>query len=212
MKTETTTISLRDGSKLSVRPVAPDDKRLLQAGFDKLGDEARYRRFFTSKAGLTDADLRSMTEIDRLDGEHILAFDGPTLVGSASYARDPQRRHVAEVAVVVAEGWHRRGIATALLRGLARAARSHGIRRFEAWVLVSNHPALKLLRSIHGRPATGQVAEEIQVEVDLSKLRGGRVRATGKRIGAGACRRWRSARRAVHRTRAAENPSRRRIG
>jgi GNAT superfamily N-acetyltransferase len=128
-------LTLRDGSKLTVRSVRPGDKSRLRTSFAQMSDETRYRRFMTIKDRLTDADLRTMTEVDHLDGECILAFDGSALAGSASYFRNPRRRHLAEVAVDVAEGYQRRGIATALGHELARRARRAGIRRFEASML-----------------------------------------------------------------------------
>lgn len=196
--TDSTTISLPSGSKLAVRPVEPTDKPLLQAGFTKLTDETRYRRFFASKVGLTHADVRHMTEVDHRDSEVILALDGSTLAGTASYDRDPDRRHVAEVALVIADDWQRQGVGTALVRELARRARSHGIRRFEAEVLASNDPALNLLRSIHVTPASRQHGGVIRVEGSLSRLNRARLHTSANRLRT-PLRRWRAARRATRR-------------
>lgn len=185
-------VRLRNGSKLSVRSVGPNDKALLQASFAQMSDEARYRRFMTTKDRLTDADLRRMTELDHLDSECILAFDGPELVASASYFRDPTRRHIAEVAIVVADGHQRRGIATALGRELARRARREGIRRFEASMLASNQPAISLLRSVHRTPASQYQGDLVRVEFTLTKL--GNLLALAHRLLAGLTRHSHAAR------------------
>ena len=43
------TITLRDGARVTLRPIAPGDKPLLAASFERLSEESRYRRFFTTK-------------------------------------------------------------------------------------------------------------------------------------------------------------------
>ncbi len=40
-----------------MRPVRPDDKGAIAAGFERLSPESRYRRFFTAMNRLSDADL-----------------------------------------------------------------------------------------------------------------------------------------------------------
>ena len=47
------TVTLRDGARATLRPIAPEDKPLLAASFERLGEESRYRRFFTVKKELS---------------------------------------------------------------------------------------------------------------------------------------------------------------
>jgi hypothetical protein len=41
-----TAVELDDGSPVLIRPIAPDDREALAAGFERLSPESRYRRFF----------------------------------------------------------------------------------------------------------------------------------------------------------------------
>ena len=45
-------VMLRDETMVLVRPVEPGDKGLIRAGFDRLSEEARYRRFLTATSEL----------------------------------------------------------------------------------------------------------------------------------------------------------------
>jgi hypothetical protein len=45
-------------ARATLRPIAPEDNALMAASFERLGEESRYRRFFTSKKELSAAELR----------------------------------------------------------------------------------------------------------------------------------------------------------
>jgi hypothetical protein len=55
---------------------------------------------------------------------------------------------VAEVAVTVADDWHGRGVATALLEQLIGRAREEGIERFLALILEDNEAAVQLFQQL----------------------------------------------------------------
>jgi hypothetical protein len=55
---------LRDETMVLVRPVEPADKDLIRAGFDRLSDESRYRRFLTPTSELGQPMLRYLTEVE----------------------------------------------------------------------------------------------------------------------------------------------------
>ena len=147
---------LRDGTEILVRPIAPDDKRLLTAGFEQLSPQSRYQRFFTPQDRLSDRDLAYLTEIDHHDHEALVAIDpaGGELIGVARYVRGSEP-HLAEVAVVVGDPWQRRGVATSLLEHLVERARSVGITHFAALVMDENTDAIRLFEHRvpdHARP------------------------------------------------------------
>ena len=48
---------LRDGARLHIRAIRPDDKEGLAAFFNRLSPETRYFRFLGAKACLTDDEL-----------------------------------------------------------------------------------------------------------------------------------------------------------
>lgn len=141
------TLDLRDGRRLRIRPIEPDDKEALSEGFRRLSPESRYRRFFAPLSQLSPTDLRYLTEVDHRNHEAVIGFDAGTgeAVGVARYVRsdDPG---VAEVAVTVADDWHHVGVATGLLEALVRRARAEGVDRFVALVLEENDAAVELFQ------------------------------------------------------------------
>lgn len=169
---EPSTATLRDGSALTIREVRPGDKEAIASGFERMGPESRYRRFFSPLKRLSEADLRYLTELDHHDHEAVIAFgpDGDT-VGVARYVRGEVPAE-AEVAVAVVDDWHGQGAATALLERLVERARESGIERFVAVVLEENADAIELFRSLSAsdskprRTAAGQIELVLELPTD----------------------------------------------
>lgn len=137
-------VRLRDGSCVTVRPLREQDEPALRSFLADLCDRARYLRFFTGGADLTnEARLAATAGPDRFD---LLAHDeAGVLVGHALYVRLDDRR--AEVAVEVADRLHDQGLGTILIERLASAAEEHGITRFVAEVLPQNRQMLDVFRN-----------------------------------------------------------------
>jgi nucleotide-binding universal stress UspA family protein/RimJ/RimL family protein N-acetyltransferase len=144
------TITLRDGARATLRPIAPEDKPLLAASFERLSEESRYRRFLTPKNKLSPADLAYFVDVDHHDHEAIIAVEPVTGEGQgvARYIRSPEDEEVAEVAVTVADDWQGRGLGRALLDRLTYRARQEGVRRFTALVQSDNPASLGLLEGV----------------------------------------------------------------
>jgi RimJ/RimL family protein N-acetyltransferase len=156
--------TLRDGSSVLIRPIAPEDRELLRSGFEQLSERSRYMRFQGPMATLSDHQLSYLTEVDHHDHEALLALDPTTgdAVGVARFVR--VHDGVAECAVVVADDWQGRGVATQLLDRLVERAHDEGIERFTALVLAENAEALRLLESLGD---TVQRSFGSQVELDI---------------------------------------------
>jgi len=159
---------VRDGTRIVVRPIEPDDKDALLAGFERLSDESRYRRFLASTPRLTDAQLRYLTEVDHDRHEALIAFaeDTGEPIGVARYVRFEDDPLTAEPAVTVVDDWQGRGVGTLLLEELTARAREAGLERFSATVFAANDPIISLLEHLgpSERHGTGSV---IQFEAEL---------------------------------------------
>jgi GNAT superfamily N-acetyltransferase len=165
----TSEIELKDGSTIFLREVRPTDRGAIEAGFEGLSPESRYRRFFTAMSRLSDADLTYLTDVDHHDHEAVIAFDGEDgPVGVARYVRvDPPEE--AEVAVAVIDAWQGKGAGTALVERLVQRARENGIERFVATVLAENEDAIDLFRGLSPsdpRPRRGDPGQ-VQLVIDL---------------------------------------------
>jgi RimJ/RimL family protein N-acetyltransferase len=140
--------ALRDGTAVSIRPIRPEDKALLQDGFSRLSEESRKRRFLAPVAGLSERMLAYLTEIDYVD--HFawitsLADDPTCGIGVARYVRLKDEPTIAEAAITVVDEYQGRGLGTIMLGLLAAQAREAGITAFRAYVLEDNAPVRALL-------------------------------------------------------------------
>jgi protein lysine acetyltransferase len=143
---------LPDGASILVRPIRADDKRMLEDGLRHLSDESVQRRFLTPKSSFSRSELRYLTEVDGRDHVALVAeYPGEPvrrLIAVGRFVRLHDDLEAAEVAIVVADDWHRRGVGSALSELLAAKARRRSIRRFTATMAADNVPAQKLMRKL----------------------------------------------------------------
>ena len=153
--------ALKDGTQVTLRGARADDGPKIRQAFSKLMGETIYTRFFTSKAEISDTDLKRVTGADFDRTVALLATigsgDEEIVIGGASYvvldADLPDRS--AEMAFTVEEDYQRLGVASLLMRhivsdrarcwpdqpagGCARAQRSDA-GRLQAQRLADGHP------------------------------------------------------------------------
>jgi acetyltransferase len=143
--------ALRDGRRVTVRPVLPQDAGLEQALVRALSPASRYQRFFAPIRELPPDWLQRLTQIDyRLHQALIVeSFDGEEAlaVAEARYVVDATGK-VCEFAIVVADDWQRLGLARRLLAQLLRVAAEAGLRQMVGDVLATNHAMLSLARGL----------------------------------------------------------------
>lgn len=142
--------ALDDGTLIEFRAVQPADKALLAEGFARLSPESRRRRFFTSKTGLSEEELRYLTEFDGTDHYALGAMraEGPGApegIGVARFVRSTSEPATAEVSIVVVDDWQHRGIGKRLLQRIVGAAAERGIRRIRSVALADNPGVRQLL-------------------------------------------------------------------
>jgi RimJ/RimL family protein N-acetyltransferase len=150
--------TLKDGTKVTVRAIRPDDAPSLLEVFSQLDSESIYRRFFSPKKELSTAELEQFTDVDF---DRVVALvvtvespNGETLVAGGRYAMEPgDRPNSAELAFTTAATHQGRGGASLILRHLVRLARDAGLSRLEADVLAENAPMLSVFRR-SGLPMT----------------------------------------------------------
>ncbi len=160
---------LPDGREVLVRAVRPEDKPLFARGWERFGDESRYKRFMGVKRKLSTSELSFFTEIDHIDHEAIGALDPDTGegLGVARYVREADRPHAAEAAVSVIDAMQGRGLGGVLLRRLCHRAAQNGIRIFTAELLASNHTMLHLFEKLGTVRVTGRKGAELEIDVEL---------------------------------------------
>lgn len=169
-------VTLRDGTRVLLRPIEPRDKDELEAGFERMSPQSRYRRFFTAMDSLSDRQLAYFTEVDHHD--HFawvaLALDEPGAPGVAvgRYIRLPDDPTSADIALAVVDDFQGRGLGSVLLESLVDVALDNGIGHFVGHVLADNDPMIALLRKA-GAATSRDEPGVLVIDFDLPESPGG---------------------------------------
>lgn len=150
---EPRTAELKDGTKVRLRPIVPEDEPLLHEALAAMSERSVYFRFFSPIKRLSDAMAHRLAVVDYSGRFALVATvhrpggKGERIAGVARYDR-AHGTDIAEVAVAVIDEFQRRGLGAILLTELAGVARRHGITTFTLIVLAENVQMLRLLRNL----------------------------------------------------------------
>ena len=162
-------IALPNGGRVRIRPARVSDAEALKAGYDRLSEQSRYNRFFSSRSKLSDTLASSLTDIDHTNHFAWGVFDPdlPSEVGddsglgvaSARLIRDEDPTS-AEAALTVADDYQGRGIGRFLMELLVATAADVGAKTLRFEILRQNRAMISL--------AAGMGAEGFPVAGDAS--------------------------------------------
>ena len=138
--------TLRDGRRLEIRALRPDDRAGLAAAVARSSDQSLYRRFFSLKRSFSESEVEYFLNVDFINHVALVAVvdeDGrPAIAGGARYI--VEQPGMAEIAFAVVDEYQGQGIGAALMRHLAAIAVSAGLKELIAEVLPDNMPMLKV--------------------------------------------------------------------
>ena len=138
------------GLTLLFRPVKINDEPSLKDFFYSLSDKSIYKRFMSVRRDMPHELLQEFVVIDYSKEIVILAIkedpERPEIVGVGQYGIQ-EDQHTAEVAFIVKDEYHNKGIGTELMTFLTMLAKKQGLFGFTAEVLVGNTPMLHLFEN-----------------------------------------------------------------
>jgi RimJ/RimL family protein N-acetyltransferase len=163
-------VTLRSGEIVRIRQIRPDDAPALVRAYANLGEQSRYRRFFTVMPELPAATLKAAVEVDHTDHEALVAVPlrSAEIVGECRFIRLPDQPGTAEVGVTVVDAWQGRGLGSALLARLSERAAEAGIEYFTAEILAENRTVLALLPGL-GHLETESRGPVVTARVELAE-------------------------------------------
>lgn len=144
-------LTVDDGTIVTIRPIRPEDAEIEARFVRLLSPESRRLRFMHALKELTPSLLHRLTHPDPPREVALIAVvddaDGEREIAVARYARTevPTR---AEFAIVVADEWQGRGIATRLMKDLLRIADANGFEEIIGITLADNTRMLQFTRSL----------------------------------------------------------------
>ena len=148
--------TLADGRVVVIRPIRAEDDAAVKAFFDRLCPEARRMRFMKWVRSVSGGLVHTFTHVDY---EERMAFvceaeaggekqgGAKQIVGEARYAAVP-RSSSCDFGVVIADDWHKSGIAGLLMLALMDHARAQGFESMESMVLRENQDMVRFARAL----------------------------------------------------------------
>ena len=162
--------SLRNGRRIEIRALRPDDQAGLLAAISRTSTQSLFRRFFAAKRGFSEKEVAFFINIDFISHVALIALvedeGGPVIVGGARYIVGQLGQ--AEVAFAVVDNYQGQGIGTSLMRHLSTTARNSGIRELIAEVLPDNIPMLKVFEKSGFRLTRRRMPDVIHLVLSLS--------------------------------------------
>jgi AcrR family transcriptional regulator/L-amino acid N-acyltransferase YncA len=159
---------LRDGARLWIRLARPADAQGIADMHERCSERSRYNRYFTPMNSWRDENLR------RISGGH----RGATLVATNDegeivalgnvFPEGPSDESGAEIAVIVDDRWHRRGLGRQMLVRLVDVARRLSFDSLTAYVLYDNSGMVTLLQTL---PLDWQVGRDVELGASVLCMR-----------------------------------------
>ncbi len=137
--------------KAQVRAIEPTDESMIRDLFYNLSESSIYFRYFSPRRSMPHDNLQKYVNLREEDGLSLVVTVGPwetrRIIAEARYLIEP-RSEYPETAFMVDEEYHGRGIATFLLNYMMEIAQEKGIVGFQADVLLSNRPMIRVLEKV----------------------------------------------------------------
>jgi len=137
---------LRNGRRVEIRALRPDDRADLIAAVARSSAQSLYRRFFAVKRDFAEPEVEFFLNVDFLDHVALVAIADESgrrvIAGGGRYIVVESGK--AEVAFAVVDQYQGQGIGATLMHHLAAIARGAGLKELIAEVLPDNVPMLKV--------------------------------------------------------------------
>ena len=135
------TVLLADGELAEIRSLRQGDRAEVRRLHETASDETIRRRFFVMNRGLAARFVDHIFDVSA-PGWSLVALLDTRVVGVVT--AEPIDTYHAEVALIVDETMHGRGVGTLLLEHMAAFSADRGITTFDADVLMENTPMLRV--------------------------------------------------------------------
>jgi acetyltransferase len=168
-------ITLEDGSAITVRPIRPEDEPLLVNFHHTLSERTVYMRYFHWMKLEQRTAHERLTRMCFLDYDRQMAFvaeradpaSGERQIVAVGRLVKSHVADDAELAVIVSDGFQKRGIGTEVVRQLVDFARAEKLPRITATVLFENRPMQKVFERLGFRVKQTGDSESLEAELIL---------------------------------------------
>jgi acetyltransferase len=147
-----TSSHLVDGTRVSVRPIRPEDAGIERDFVENMSAESKYFRFMNRMDKISPLMLARFTQIDYDREMALVAVIGEhtpeaSILGVARYISNLDEQS-CEFALAVGDDWQHQGIGRQLMQRLMTVARDRGLEIMEGDVLTQNAKMLRLCKNL----------------------------------------------------------------
>ncbi len=169
------TWTMKDGVRVTLRPIRPEDEPLVAQFHETLSDESVYRRYM-QRISLSDRVAHQrlvrvcFSDYDRtlaLVVEQRDASSGARRILAIGRLEKVPSGTDAELAILVSDAQQRKGIGTHLVRRLLEVARQEKIRRVKAEILCENIGMQRIAKKLGFRFPSVPSSSSVQAEISL---------------------------------------------
>ena len=161
---------LRNGERIVIRALRPQDRDDLMAAVDRTSGDSLYRRFFAVRRHFTETEESFYLNVDFVSHVALIASADengqPIIIAGGRYVVGEPGQ--AEVAFTVVDKYQGQGVGAALLRHLAMIARQAGLRELVAYVLPDNRAMLKVFEKSGLKYTAKREAGSVYVKLGLN--------------------------------------------
>jgi acetyltransferase len=140
-------VVLRDGTRVKIRPIRPEDADRENRFFDGLSDRSRYQRFMQYLPHLPPRMLARFTQLDYDRELALVGVVGGEFIAVGRFSPNADGA-TAEFALVVGDAWQGKGLGRILLQRLKEEARKAGYQALYGIIMEANHDMLDLARRL----------------------------------------------------------------
>jgi GNAT superfamily N-acetyltransferase len=138
--------TLRDGRRIEIRALQPNDRADMLEAVARLSAQSSYRRFHGAKRSFSESEKAFFMDVDFVRHVALVAIvheaDPVDIVGGARYV--VVQPGVAEIAFAVIDEFQGKGIGSILMRHLTLVAKDAGLKEFIAEVWPGNTEMLRV--------------------------------------------------------------------
>ncbi|MDE2578197.1 MAG: bifunctional acetate--CoA ligase family protein/GNAT family N-acetyltransferase [Hyphomicrobiales bacterium] len=170
-KDEEREVVLKNGKRIFVRPVRPEDEETYKDFFEHVPPNDLRLRFFAPVKAFTHAFLARLTQIDYARAYVLAAFDVETkrMLGGVRLMMNADLTE-GEYAILVGSEARGTGLGWILMTLMIEHGRAQGLHKIEGQVLTENGPMLKMCRALGFTVRDSREEPGVSiVELDLSK-------------------------------------------
>ncbi len=165
--------TMKDGEKVLIRPIRPEDEPLIVDFHQKLSERSVYMRYFQPLKLSQRTAHERLTRICFIDYDREMALaverktpEGKREIISVSRMSKLHGRNEAELAVIVRDEFQAKGLGTELYRQMISIAKDEKLARVNAVMLGDNHEMRSMVQKLGFKIKTD--LEENLVEAELA--------------------------------------------